>query len=66
MPGKSGTNAKFGRNAAKCKEYKASHRLERHKVKRVLQSNGVAAAHKYAVSKGLTGYLDQLILERKK
>lgn len=57
----SGTNKKFGRNEAKCKRYKLEQRREKHKVKSILQSNGLPAAEKYAGEKGVIGYLRSLL-----
>ena len=41
-------NRKLGRCKNKCAAYRAAHTMERNKVKRVLQSNGYAAAVEYA------------------
>jgi hypothetical protein len=64
MAGQSGGNRKWGRNDAKCKAYKTSHRLEQHKVKRVLQSSGIEAARIYADKKNITSYLNNLLEKR--
>jgi len=62
MAGRNG-NKRIGRNSKKCTAYKASGRREQHKIKRILQSNGLEAAKKYAKSKGFaeTEYLNNLI-----
>jgi len=41
-------NRKYGRNKAKCERYRREHRRERNKLRRILQSNGEAAARAYA------------------
>ena len=40
---------KIGRNAEKCKRYRDHKTREKNKIKRVLQSCGLAAAQAYAV-----------------
>lgn len=59
-PGKKGR--KFGRNADKCKRYKAGQRRERHKLKKIVKSNGVVAARAYASKHGLSA--EALIAKR--
>ena len=46
-------NRKLGRCKNKCAAYRAAHTRERNKVKRVLQSNGYAAAVEYAKQHGI-------------
>lgn len=50
---KHGGTRKYGRDKIKCALYKSSKRREHNKLKRVLQSNGLAAAQKYAATHGL-------------
>jgi hypothetical protein len=52
---------KEGRNDNKCKKYKSSKAREIKKLKRVLQSSGLAAAEKYAEENELWGYLKKLL-----
>jgi hypothetical protein len=49
-----GGTRKYGRNVAKCKLYRDHHIREKHKLKRVLRSNGYKAAVIYAQLHGLT------------
>lgn len=53
------------RKKAKCAAYKAAHTSEKHKVKRVLQSNGPKAAKEYASKYGVVSYLNELLKNRK-
>jgi len=39
---------KAGKNAKKCKMYKDNKTREKNKLKRILQSNGIVEARKYA------------------
>ncbi len=48
-----GGSRKVGRNRDKCKLYRARKTRERNKLKRILQSNGIKAANKYAEQNGL-------------
>jgi len=41
-------NRKWDRNLTKCKKYRDMKTREKNKLKRVLQSNGLAAANEYA------------------
>jgi hypothetical protein len=50
---KHGGSRKIGRNTAKCASYRARKVGERHKLKRILQSNGYGAAMAYANKHGL-------------
>ena len=54
MPGqsqsKSGGAKKYGRNLAKCKRYRQRDTRYKHKLARVLQSNGPAAANAYKLA----------------
>ena len=54
-------NRKYGRNEAKCKRYALEHRREKHKIKRVLLSNGGIAAAQYADKHNLGSYLRALL-----
>ena len=44
---------KYGRNEKKCASYKAAHRREKNKLKKILQSNGEVAAKEYKAEKGI-------------
>ena len=57
---KSGGAKKIGRNEEKCKKYRSSKNREKNKLKRILQSNGFAAAEKYAEEKELWGYFKKI------
>ena len=46
-------NRKYKRNEKKCVAYRNAHTRERNKLKRILQSNGYAAACEYARKNGL-------------
>ena len=59
MAAKTGSK-KAGRALEKCKRYRSFHRREMNKVKRVLKSSGLAAAEKYALENGVSGYLSGL------
>jgi len=59
-PKASKSNRKLGRNEAKCKRYRSEQRREKHKIKRVLQSNGAEAARAYAEERGLMGHFRSL------
>lgn len=50
-------NRKWGRNEEKCAGYAKAQKREKHKLARVLQSSGEAAAMAYAEQNGLLGYL---------
>jgi hypothetical protein len=53
MPGsqaKSGGNKKHGRNLAKCARYRERDRRFKNKMRRILRSNGPAAANKYKLA----------------
>ncbi len=52
---------KRGRNGDKCKRYRARKTREIHKLKRVLQSNGLAAAQEYADKHEIWGILKKLL-----
>lgn len=54
---KSGGGRKLERNKDKCKSYRSSKTREKNKLKRILHSNGLAEAEKYAEEKELLGYL---------
>ena len=54
-------NRKYGRNEGKCKRYALEHRREKHKIKRVLLSNGEISAAEYADKHNLGGYLRSLV-----
>ena len=58
---KSGGNKKMGRNSIKCKQYRALGTREKNKLKRVLKSNGEAAAIKYAKQHVLSSYLKTIM-----
>jgi hypothetical protein len=47
---KSGGNKKHGRNKAKCQRYRDHDRRFKSKMKRILRSNGPAAARKYRLA----------------
>ena len=49
------------RSARKRERYRSSRTREKNKIKRVLQSEGIAAAEKYADVKELWGYLNKLL-----
>jgi hypothetical protein len=51
---------KAGRNDTKCKKYRVNKTREKNKLKRVLQSSGLAAAEKYAEEKEIWGYFKKL------
>lgn len=57
---KSGGTKKYGRDAEKCKLYRALKIREKNKLKRVLKSNGLLAAQAYAREHVLTAYLKTL------
>jgi hypothetical protein len=57
---KSGGNRKFGRNDEKCKKYRVNKTREKNKIRNVLQSEGIAAAEKYAEQHELYAYLRKL------
>ena len=58
---KSGGGRKIGRNTDKAKLYRTGKTKVRNKLKRILQSNGVEAATKYAEDKEIWGYLKKLL-----
>lgn len=58
---KTGGARKCGRNEEKCKKYRANKTKEKNKLPRILQSEGVAAANKYAEKHELYGYLRKLL-----
>lgn len=55
---------KQGRNGTKCKKYRVNNTREKNKLKRVLQSNGLVAAEKYAEDKGIWGFYKALLKAR--
>lgn len=57
----SGGLRKIGRNAEKCKQYRAMHTREMNKVRRVLRSSGLKAAEEYAKANNVVGYLSRLL-----
>jgi hypothetical protein len=59
--GKSGGMRKIGRNLEKCKMYRAMHKREMNKVRRVLRSSGRVAAEKYARENNVSAYLAERI-----
>lgn len=52
---------KAGKNKAKCQTYRAMKTREKNKIKRILKSNGFAAAEVYAKGYNMTGYLAGLV-----
>jgi len=50
---------KYGRNTDKCAAYRALHLREKHKVIRVLQSNGLGYAISWAIIHGMYGFFCQ-------
>ena len=48
------------RQKKKCQRYKAMHKREMHKIKRVLRSNGLAFAEEWARKHNVVGYLGTL------
>lgn len=52
---------KIGRDKIKCAEYRRSGVREKHKLKRILASNGLAAFNAYALKHGLSSYARTLI-----
>jgi hypothetical protein len=58
--GSKGTK-KYGRNEEKCKRYAAAHKREKHKIKKILRSNGSKAAEEYSIEAGLYGWYKGLL-----
>lgn len=58
---KSGGKRKYGRNLGKCKSYRDHQTREKHKIKRILRSNGLAYAQAWARERHVEGLLAKLI-----
>ena len=58
-----GGTRKHGRDKGRCAQYRSQQRGEKHKVKRVLESNGLEAAKKYAVKHNILGFFSKLTSE---
>lgn len=58
---KGGKGRKVGQQKEKCAAYKNAKTSERNKVKRILQSNGVSAATKYAEKNQVHATLNTLL-----
>jgi hypothetical protein len=57
---KKGSSRKVGRNKSKCTRYASFHRRETNKIRRVLQSNGLEFAKKWATDHNVLSYLGKL------
>ncbi|MCJ7760645.1 hypothetical protein MUP59_05830 [Candidatus Bathyarchaeota archaeon] len=53
------SDKKYGRNTAKCNQYHNLHLREKHKVVRILQSNGLGYAIMWAFNHGVYGFFCQ-------
>ncbi len=58
---KSGGKRKHGRDLAKCKRYRDHSTREKHKIKRILQSSGVAFAKAWARERHVEMLLDKIL-----
>lgn len=56
-----GKGRKLGRNKKKCTQYRAMHTREKNKIRRVLQSNGLAYAKEWAFKHNVTHFLQTLL-----
>ena len=54
---------KHGRDLAKCKKYRDHQTREKHKIKKILQSNGYEYAKEWAQKNGAIAHLNKLMVQ---
>ena len=57
-------NRKLGRDKLRCNLYRVRHTREKNKLRRVLQSSGLSAAHAYASQHALASTLSALLARK--